>query len=342
MFIDEVLGSQNAFGKFYAYCQTRGDGAKRKVEFLQMVRVLNPGLGIHARDFFPPFLRTTQERAAHLYSVMHKSDFSIQTLSTIHGIAGLGQLGEHSFDLAYIEILAELSRTCWEVFVRTSEGESIGASFYGTVAERDARERTFNQARQDNADAFARLKTDPDPGTPSRRKIEAEAVRQAVSKELEGLNLSPEMAELMLRQRTDEGLKAMSERRQAPIAREPISPLAPQAVRPQLYRPSSRSPVPMPLPAPAVAPVAPVVLPAAVPVRGVHHRRAHIVFPGNLQSPAAAASASSAAAAQGRAKTADALRRQGKCVPASLSAAPVSAAAARKRPIHFRIVDAKP
>jgi len=58
-------------------------------------------------------------------------------------------------------------------------------------------------------------------------------------------------------------------------------------------------------------------------------------------SPAAAASASSAASAQSRAEIADALRRQGKCVPASLSAAPLSAAAARKGPIHFRIVDAK-
>ena len=77
MFIDEVLGSQNAFGNFYANCQQeRGAAWTRKLEFLQMVRVLNPGWGRHARDFFPGWLRTDDERATHLYSFMDGRDFS--------------------------------------------------------------------------------------------------------------------------------------------------------------------------------------------------------------------------------------------------------------------------
>ena len=338
MYIDEVLGSQNAFGKFYAYCRTKGDAATRRLEFLQMVRVLNPKLGRHARDFFPACLRTDDERATHLYSAVDFRDLSGETLKTIQYTASLAQLGVHSFDIAYIEKLRITINYDWESFVNTSEGESIGASRYGSVAERDQHRAIRETAERDHKAASGAVRVYPDPGTPSRRKIEAEAVRQAVSKELEGLNLDPFMAELMLRQRTDQRLKELAESRQPRIDKDQDPPLGP---KPPLFRPSSRSVLPMPIAAPAPA----IVLPAAMPAHGGHHRRAQVVFATPHQIPVAAASASSAssaASAQGRAEIADALRRQGKCVPASLSAAPLSAAAARKRPIHFRIVDAKP
>jgi len=312
MYLDAALGSQNAFGLFYAYCQTRQDGAKQKLEFIQMARVLNPKLGLHARDFFPSCLRTTSERATYLFTVMDWRDLSSGTAGKIQHIACLAQLGEHSFDIAYIERLRDLNNYAWHGFCNTNEGERINADMWGTDAERDGLARTLDEAKRDNAADFAKARDYPDPGPPSRRQIEEEAVRQAVSKELEGLNLSPWMAELMLLQRTDERLKDMAERRQR-IAKEEMPPLA-QAVRPQLYRPSSRSPVPMPVVPPVAAPAPAVVLPAAMPVRSVHHRRAQAIHAHPLQIPSAAASASSAAAA-GRAEIADALRRQGKCVP---------------------------
>jgi hypothetical protein len=341
MYLDAALGSQNAFGVFYAYCQTRQDGAAQKLEFLQMARVLNPFLGPHARDFFPAFLRTTQERAAHLYSVIVWRDLSQDTLMKLHATASLGQLGAHSFDMAYVELLRDADHYAWSSFVSTREGEGINAWRYemSSGAERIALDLKLKYVTEQ-----ANVQDCP----VQRRDVTARTI---------GLNLSPKLTELMLRQRTNEGLKAMAECRlaelapQASIAKEQIPPLAPKAVplpapaavaRPQLYRPSSRSAVPMPIPAPAAAPVAAAVLPAAMPARAGHHRRVQAVFASPLQTPAAASSASSAASVQSRAEIGDAFRRRGKCVPEAVVAGlnrrlPV-APTPRLPPPHIRVL----
>ena len=64
-------------------------------------------------------------------------------------------------------------------------------------------------------------------GNSSRRAVERLAVRKALNKEFKdqkiGLDLDSMTLELMLRQRTDERLKELAERRQPPIAKKQIS-----------------------------------------------------------------------------------------------------------------------
>jgi len=200
--------------------------------------------------------------------------------------------------------------------------------FLETDADKDVAERILEETRRRQGLRIAAYVLMPEhvhllTDEPARDTL---AIFLQIFKQLTSRELKP-AKEKQLWQRTHQRLQEMKE------SRHP---------KPPLFRPSSRSVLPMPIAAPAAAPAAAIVLPAAMSVRGGHRHRTHIVFADPLQSPAAAASASSAASAQSRAEIADAHRRIGKCVPAMVAAARPSAGAAGKRAIHFRIVDAKP
>ncbi len=133
MVLDDALGDPKAFNALYAYCKKESakwpnGGLKWELvaEFLELVRVLNPLQGRHARDFFP-FYVFTSGRASYIYSVLGPQVLSQDVLIPIEQKYRAGELDDHAFDIAYVRQYGFLDWHIWFPFANSAEGKVIGA-----------------------------------------------------------------------------------------------------------------------------------------------------------------------------------------------------------------------
>ena len=134
MYLDKVLSNADYFNPFYEFCQERTKAEQypwtQELEFVQMVRVLNPQVfGPCARNFFPGYCQDDDERVHHLYVNMNqfRRHLPNATSLSLEGAAIRGKLNKGSFDLAYIYVVRDLQWPLWGKFVESLQGQKIGA-----------------------------------------------------------------------------------------------------------------------------------------------------------------------------------------------------------------------
>jgi hypothetical protein len=144
MNIEVALEISGPFHLLYNYSKTRAkiDGRpwNLELEFVEMVRVVNPGLGKYARDFFPAWYRNDDsERLQYLSACMVDlarvpyTPINWETANEVSRTNALGKLTNHSFDLVYLYVMQDLG-TLWARFLETESGQKyrpIGSDALG-------------------------------------------------------------------------------------------------------------------------------------------------------------------------------------------------------------------
>jgi len=135
VFIDKALEPGNAFNVFYKFCKNQTTRIKpwlQELEFVEMVRVLNPKLGQFARNFFPASYTNDEKRIVYLSAKV----VNLREYSTIDGelVQEIGQqirsgkANNHMYNIAYIRLVNSLRVYAWQEFINSRAGTSIEAS----------------------------------------------------------------------------------------------------------------------------------------------------------------------------------------------------------------------
>ena len=134
MYLDKALAVADYFNPLYEFGQERTTAEQypwtQELEFLQMVRALNPQVfGTRARDFFPGYYQDDEERVQYLYANMSQFLHRLPTNShsALYEAAIRGKLNKGSFDLAYIYVVRLVQTDLWVKFVKSLQGQRIGA-----------------------------------------------------------------------------------------------------------------------------------------------------------------------------------------------------------------------
>ncbi|HTZ89996.1 MAG TPA: hypothetical protein VMA71_06640 [Alloacidobacterium sp.] len=129
----EMLGSPKEFDVFYAHyvnLKKKDPGTFaytiEEIEFLQLVRVVYPAIGAHARNFFPGWTINNWLRLRFIYSRLGECRLS-QTIRGYVNKCYQKGLDKFSFDLPYATIYARMEDIEWDLFTNTEEGQSMHA-----------------------------------------------------------------------------------------------------------------------------------------------------------------------------------------------------------------------
>jgi hypothetical protein len=304
MLIAGVLESPQAFDVFYKFVlkweKNQRERYSSMVEFLELVHFLYPSIGRCARPSFMPFYFWRSQKIAFAIS---KYDSTKLSEVIYDRRKELKDGCQSEFHILYIKTLEVVRTEVWPKFVSSDEGRSIQAELPVSTPAKD---------RRSSAAPVAASPASAVPGVaiaPGNVKDKPVAI-----------SLTPQEAEVHLRLRTEEQLQGIAAVRQQPSAAaiDAVRSLAVAQIRPS---------------ASAIAavrnlPVAPIGQPAA-PI--VHHRRSPALDLTRRPDPSAARVNGQQSEVQ------DVFRKQGKCIPASVAAAPPNVAAARKLIAHIQV-----
>ena len=330
----EMLGSPKGFDVFYKFImkwekdQSWRKGYSVMVEFLELVLCVYPSWGKCARrSFLPTFALTRSQQIAFLIS-------RLDALPPLHQVNGddlrhryrYGNLTEDSLQLFYIRLVDELLATAWSDFVNRAEGQSIQAEL-PVETPPDNRRLSAEPVVASSASAS------------SASAVAGVAIAPGSYQDKPGAgSVSRENAEFLLRRRTEEQLQGIAAVRQQPSAAAiaavrnlPVAQIAPSAAAIAAVRSlpvAQIGPSASAIAAVRNLPVAPIGQPTA---RIAHHRRSPALDATRRPDPSAAPVNGQQSEVQ------DVFRKRGKCVPASVAAAPSNAAAARKLIAHIQV-----
>ena len=126
MYLDETLSRQDAFLSLYNFAKNEFN--HENLEFLQLVRKLNPRLGVAAVDYFPSYAYSTLHKTQYIFKYYVQTDAKKQ-INLPSGIfndlkmgKACGTLNQTSFDQAYASIHDLVDRDFWTRYVATAEG----------------------------------------------------------------------------------------------------------------------------------------------------------------------------------------------------------------------------
>jgi hypothetical protein len=137
MYLDGALSQLNAFQALHAF--SKKEFNNENIEFLMLVRWLNPGLGRAAINLFPSFCVTVLHQTKYIFKtyVAKKVGLNYQdnpkwinlpaNLQNELEVESVGEMDKHTFDRAYKNIFDLVNRDLWYRFVINDVGRALGA-----------------------------------------------------------------------------------------------------------------------------------------------------------------------------------------------------------------------
>jgi hypothetical protein len=207
VYIDKALEPGDAFNVFYKFCQNQTTRQKpwlQELEFVEMVRVLNPKLGQFARNFFPASYTDDKKRIVYLsVKVANLREYSTIDRELVLDIGQQirsGRANNHMYNLAYIRLVNSLRVYAWGEFVNSRAGISIGASVEpnGVFALDKLSDSIVTEARATRAAAVP----GPSASAPASATTQAAVAHGTFKEQPVATVLTPQDAQLYLSQQT--------------------------------------------------------------------------------------------------------------------------------------------